>query len=88
MVKKLTANAGDIEVRLDQEDPCRKVWQPIPVFLPGEFNGQKSLVGYSPQGHKELGMTEVTYHTLYICLTSKSDFNLLGIPKTVSGDRL
>ena len=29
-----------------------------PVFLPGEFHGQKSLVGYSPWGHKELDMTE------------------------------
>ena len=29
-------------------------WQPPPVFLPGESRGQKSLVGYSPQGHREL----------------------------------
>ena len=28
------------------------------VFLPGEFHGQRSLVGYSPWGHKELDMTE------------------------------
>ena len=26
----------------------RRKWQPIPVFLPGEFHGQRSLVGYSP----------------------------------------
>jgi len=25
-------------------------WQPIPVFLPGKSHGQRSLVGYSPQG--------------------------------------
>ena len=31
---------------------------PIPVFLPGESQGQRSLVGYSPQGRKELDMTE------------------------------
>ena len=30
----------------------------IPVFLPGEFHGQRSLVGYSPWGCKELDMTE------------------------------
>ena len=24
---------------------CRRKWQPTPVFLPGEFQGQKSLVG-------------------------------------------
>ena len=27
------------------------------VFLPGKFHGQRSLVGYSPWGHKELDMT-------------------------------
>ena len=29
-----------------------------PVFLPGEVHGQRSLVGYSPWGGKELDMTE------------------------------
>ena len=29
-----------------------------PVFLPGEFHGQRSLVDYSPWGHKELDTTE------------------------------
>ena len=29
-----------------------------PVFLPGEFHGQGSLVGYSPWSLKELDMTE------------------------------
>ena len=38
----------------------RKKWQPAPVFLPGESLGQKSLAGYSPWGHKESVMTEVT----------------------------
>ena len=33
-------------------------WQPTPVFLPGESHGQRSLVGYSPWGCKELEMTE------------------------------
>ena len=28
------------------------------VFLPGESHGQRSLVGYSPRGRKELDMTE------------------------------
>ena len=34
--------------------------EPIPVFLPGEFHGQGSLLGYSPWGLKELHMTEAT----------------------------
>ena len=36
----------------------RKDWQPTPVSLPGESHGQRSLVGYSPWGHKESVMTE------------------------------
>ena len=28
--------------------PWSRKWQPTPVFLPGKFNGQRSLVGYSP----------------------------------------
>ena len=38
--------------------PWRRAWQPTPVFLPGEFHGQRSLVGYSPRDRKESGMTE------------------------------
>ena len=28
--------------------PCRRKWQPTPVFLPGESQGLKHLAGYSP----------------------------------------
>ena len=38
--------------------PWRRAWQPTPVFLPGESHGQKSLVGYSPSGHKKTDTTE------------------------------
>ena len=38
--------------------PWKKKWQPTPVFLPGESHGQRSLVGYSPWGHKESDTTE------------------------------
>ena len=37
---------------------CLRDWQPTPVFLPGEFHGQRILAGYSPWGCKELDMTE------------------------------
>ena len=38
-------------------------WQPTPVFLPGKSHGQRNLVGYSPWGHKESGMTDqLTFH--------------------------
>ena len=39
--------------------PWRRAWQPTPVFLPGEVHGQRSLVGYSPWGHRESDTTEV-----------------------------
>ena len=45
---------------LGREDPLEKERHPIPVFLPGESHGQRSLAGYSPWGRKELDMTEAT----------------------------
>ena len=36
----------------------RRKWQPTPVFLPGESHGERSLVGYSLCGRKELDMTD------------------------------
>ena len=37
--------------------PWRRKWQPTPVFLPGKSHGQRSLVGCSPWGCKEMDMT-------------------------------
>ena len=37
---------------LGQEDPPEKGMS-TPVFLPGEFHGQRNLTGYSPWGCKE-----------------------------------
>ena len=48
----------------------RKKWPPTPVFLPGKFRGQRTLVGYSPWdrrvGHKWL--TEYTDQEIEHCL--------------------
>ena len=38
----------------------RRKWQPTPVFLPGESQGQRSLVGCHLWGHTELDTTEAT----------------------------
>ena len=38
--------------------PWRMKWQPTPVFLAGESHGQRSLMGFSPWGHKESDTTE------------------------------
>ena len=59
--------------------PWRRKWQPTQVFLPGESHEQKSLVGYSPWGHKELGQTELNEHTHKLALTQLGnilDFSL------------
>ena len=39
---------------------CRRKWQPTPVFLPGESQGWRSLVGCCLWGRTELDTTEVT----------------------------
>ena len=38
----------------------RRQWEPTPVFLPGESDGQRSLVGCGPQGSKRSDSTEMT----------------------------
>ena len=52
MVKNLPVSAGDImRCRFDawvRKIPWRRAWQPTPVLLPGESQGQKSLAGYRP----------------------------------------
>ena len=40
------------------KSPWRREWLSTPLFLPGESHAQRSLVGYSPQGHEELDVTE------------------------------
>ena len=43
----------------------RRKWHPTPVFLPGKSHGQRSLVGYSPWGCKELDTTERLHFHLF-----------------------
>ena len=45
---------------LGQEDPLEEGMAPTAVFSPGKYHGQRSPVGYSLQGCKELDMTKVT----------------------------
>ena len=64
-VKESACNAGDSGFyTCVGKIPWRRAWQPTPVFLPGEFHGQKSLVGYGLWGHKELNTSEQLTHTL------------------------
>ena len=45
---------------LGWEEPLEEGMATILVFSPEESHGQRSLVGYGPQGRTELNMTEVT----------------------------
>ena len=48
--------------------PWRRAWQPTPVLLLGESPWTEELVGYSPWGPKELGMTEqLSTSTIAVC---------------------
>ena len=49
--------------------PWSRKWKPTPVFLPGKSHGQRSLVGYSLWGRKELDTIE---HTDEVCSFRKS----------------
>ena len=57
MVKKSDCNAGNTGL-IPGIGRSPGGGQSVPVFLLGEFHGQRSLVGYSPWGHKESGTTE------------------------------
>ena len=46
--------------------PCSRKWQPTPVFLPGEFQRERSLGGYSLGGRKQLDTTESPSTHMYI----------------------
>ena len=49
----------EMQVRsLGREYPQNRKWQLTPVFWPGKFCEQRSLVGYGPWGCKESDMTE------------------------------
>ena len=53
MVKNLPATQETRVRSLDWEVPLEKGMKSTPLFLPGEFHEQRSLVGYSPWGRKE-----------------------------------
>ena len=56
--------------------PWWRKWQPITVFLPGNFHRERSLSGYSPWGHKDLDMTEHAVNVLHESLLLAAFNNL------------
>ena len=64
MVKDPLANAGDdASIPGSGKIHWRRKWQLTPAFLPGKSHGKRSLVGYSPWGHKRVGHDRA--HTQY-----------------------
>ena len=57
-VKHLRAMRETPVQSLGWEDPLEKEMATTPVLLPGKSHGWRSLVGYSPWGHKESDTTE------------------------------
>ena len=64
LVKNLPVMQETWVQSLGQKIPLRRKWQPTPVFLSGEFHGQRNLVGCSSWGLKELDMNEQLTHTV------------------------
>ena len=60
-------------------NPWRMEQLPTPVFVPGEFHGQRSLAGYSPRGHKDSDMTEQLTRALFIPCSKRS--RLFSLPE-------
>ena len=71
LVKNLPAMQETWVQSLGQENVLEEGMQPTPVFLPKNPHGQRSLVGYSPRGRKELDTNKATKHT---CTRSAPDF--------------
>ena len=60
--KASACNGGDLgSIPGLGRSPWRRKWQPTPVFLPGEFHGQRSLASYNPWGRKEADMTKLLH---------------------------
>ena len=76
IVKNLPAMQETQETQvwsLDWEDPWRGKWQPIPVFCPGKFHGNRILVGTCPRVCKIVGHLERLSTHIKICITLVSN---------------
>ena len=79
--KEPTSNVGHLVQSLCWEDPT-------PIFLPGEFHGQRSLAGYNPWGHKESDTTERLSVRSISIWPSLLTFRLSAAPRQASFSRL
>ena len=58
IVKNTSAMRNTRVGSLVQKDPWKREWLSTPIFVLGEFHGQRILAGYSPWAQKELDTTE------------------------------
>ena len=58
LLAQMVKNLPTMQETQVRRSPGEREWLPIPAFLPREFQGQRSLVGYSSWGCKESDMTE------------------------------
>ena len=78
-----------------QTIPCRRKWQPTPVFLLGEFHGQRSLAGYSPWGsqtwlsnqHSHIHITYLRIWTVYLVFHQLSRTAYCHSIQTYNGEK-
>ena len=78
VVKNLPVNAGDVKRhRFDpwlEKTPWRRAWQPTPVFLPGESQGQRRPTGYMLNEY--FLIKGVRVRPLIVCMVN---FNIQGL---------
>ena len=71
-VKHLPAMRETRVQSLGWEDPLEKEMAAHSILLPGKFHGWRSLIGYSPRGHKESDTTEQLHCTLKKVICTRS----------------
>ena len=69
VVKNPPANARDISnpgsISALGGSPGERHGNPLPVFLPGKSQGQRSLASYNPLGRTESDTTKATQHSVH-----------------------
>ena len=76
IVKNLPAMQETRVRSLGGEEPWKREWKPTRVLLPGEYHGQRSLVGNSPWGCKESDKTErLTFSLSTVSIQKRKNSN-------------
>ena len=74
----------NIDIVTDIDVSRRRKWQPTPVFLPGESQGQRSLVGCHLWGHTESNTTEgLSSSSIDVSKRGKTILKFIASNKTV-----